>query len=291
VLKDLPSLSLATIHGPIPPARFWGYYTGPEIAELARADPNATAVLNVGAVEQHGPHLPVITDTLCGLHVLGAALARLPADVIVLALPPTNLGKSEEHRDFPGTLSYRAETLRMVLLDTAMSVARSGFQKLLLFGSHGGNVGLIDDYFRDLHIETGMRIFKLHPGGLGGVPGLIDPAEAAVAMHAGDTETSLVRHLAPELVHMERAEGYLYEPDPNIGYSFKGQDVIEAWVTADLAPSGAIGNPHLSSADKGRRLFEAQAAHLAELLEAVYRCPPRAVHRAPVAADALASGA
>jgi creatinine amidohydrolase/Fe(II)-dependent formamide hydrolase-like protein len=170
-------------------------------------------------------------------------------------------------------------------------VARSGFQKLLLLCSHGGNVGLIDDCFRDLRQATGMRIFKIHPGGLGSVPGLVDPAEAAVAMHAGDTETSLVRHLAPELVHMERAEGYLYAPDPHIGYSFKGQDVIEAWVTADLAPSGAIGNPHLSSADKGRQLFEAQAAHLAELLEAVYRCPPRAVHRAPAPADALATRA
>src|SRR6202043_2251251 len=125
MLKDLPANLGVRVHGPIPPHRFWGYYTGPEIADLAR-DPNATAVLNVGAVEQHGPHLPTITDTLNGMETLGAAMARLPADVIVLALPPTNLGKSEEHRDFPGTLSYRGETLRMVLLDTAMSVARSG---------------------------------------------------------------------------------------------------------------------------------------------------------------------
>src|SRR5215471_18526605 len=105
----------ASVHGPVPPNRFWGYYTGPEIAELGKLDANATAVLNVGAVEQHGAHLPTITDTLNGMEGLGAALARLPEDVVVLALPPTNLGKSEEHRDFPGTLSYRGETLRMVL--------------------------------------------------------------------------------------------------------------------------------------------------------------------------------
>jgi len=278
---ERPAREWASVHGPIPPHRFWGYYSGPEIAALATADPNATAVLQVGAVEQHGPHLPVITDTLNGVHLLGAALALLPPEVTVLALPPTNLGKSEEHRDFAGTLSYRAETLRMVLLDIARSVARSGFEKLLLLNSHGGNVGLIDDSFRDLRLETGLRVFKIQPGGLGGVAGLISPEEAAIAMHAGDVETSMVRHLAPELVHMERAEGYLYEPDPDVGYSFKGQSVIEAWVTADLAPSGAIGNPHLSSADKGRQIFEAQARRLAELLEAVYRCPPRAVHAAP----------
>jgi creatinine amidohydrolase len=275
MLKEIPPYLSASVHGPIPPSRFWGYYTGPEIGALAQ-DPDATAVLQIGAVEQHGPHLPTITDTLSGMHVLGAALERLPDDVVMLALPPTNLGKSEEHRDFAGTLSLRGETLRLLLLDIATSVARSGFKKLVLFNSHGGNVGAIDDFFRDLRIETGMRIFKIH-GGIANVPGLISPEESAIAMHAGDAETSMVRHLAPELVDMERAEGHVYETHPLIGYSFKGQDVIEAWVTPDLAPSGAIGNPHLSSPEKGQALFEASVARLAELLEAVYRLPPRAV--------------
>jgi creatinine amidohydrolase len=287
MLKDLPATLHVRIHGPIPPNRFWGYYTGPEIAELAR-DPNATAVLNVGAVEQHGPHLPTITDTLNGMEILGAALARLPADVIVLALPPTNLGKSEEHRSFPGTLTYTGETLRMVLRDTAASVARSGFKKLLLFGSHGGNVGAIDDYFRDLRQETGLRVFKLHSGAIGNVAGVISPEEAAVAMHAGDSETSMVRHLAPELVHMERAEGNLYRTNPDIGYSFKGQEVIEAWLTSDLAPTGAIGNPHLSSPEKGRVIFDAAVKRMAELLEAVYRLEPREVYAAPALQTAVA---
>lgn len=286
-LKQLPSDMKISVHGPVPPHRFWGYYTGPEIAELAR-DPNATAVLNVGAVEQHGPHLPTITDTLNGMEALGAALWRLPSDAIVLSLPPTNLGKSEEHRDFPGTLSYRGETLRMVLLDIATSVARSGFTKLVLYGTHGGNVGAIDDFFRDLRIETRMRVFKVHSGSIGGVPGLLDPAESAVSMHAGDSETSWVRHLAPELVHMDRAEGYLYEMNPLIGYSFKGNEVIEAWLTPDLAPTGAIGNPHLATPEKGKALFEATVARLTELLEAIYRLPPRAVHPAPAPAAARA---
>jgi creatinine amidohydrolase/Fe(II)-dependent formamide hydrolase-like protein len=282
VLKQLPADMSISVHGPVPPRRFWGYYTGPEIAELAR-DPNATVVLNIGAVEQHGPHLPTITDTLNGMHVLGTALSRLPDNVVVLALPPTNLGKSEEHRDFAGTLSLRGETLRMLLLDIATSVARSGFRKLVLFGSHGGNVGAIDDFFRDLHIETGMRVFKVFAGSIASVPGVISPEESAIAMHAGDSETSMVRYLAPELVHMERAEGYVYDTHPLIGYSFKGQDVIEAWVTSELAPTGAIGNPHVSSPEKGKALFEASASRLAELLEAIYHVPPREVRPAPTA--------
>jgi creatinine amidohydrolase/Fe(II)-dependent formamide hydrolase-like protein len=79
---------------------------------------------------------------------------------------------------------------------------------------------------------------------------------------------------------MDRAEGHIYESHPLVGYSFKGQDAIEAWVTSDLAPSGAIGNPHLSSPEKGKAMFEASVARLAELLEAIYRLPPRAVHPA-----------
>jgi creatinine amidohydrolase len=281
MLKDLPTTLGTGLHGSIPPRRYWAYYTWPEIDAIGKHDPNATAVINVGAVEQHGPHLPLITDTLVGMQMLGAALARLGDDVMVLALPPTTFGKSVEHITFPGTLTFSGETFRMVLKDLAMSVARSGFAKLVLLVSHGGNVGTIDDYVRDLHMETDLRVFKIFLGGIGQVPGLVAPEEAAIAMHSGDSETSMMRHLAPELVHMDRAEGYVFDPTPEIGYSFKGHDVIEAWVASDLSKTGAIGNPHRSSAEKGRTMCEAKATRLAELLEAIYRSPKREIRLAP----------
>jgi creatinine amidohydrolase len=130
-------------------------------------------------------------------------------------------------------------------------------------------------------MDTDLRVFKIFLGGIAPVPGLVAPEEAAIAMHSGDGETSMVRHLAPELVHMDRAEGYVFEPTPDIGYSFKGHDVIEAWVTADLSKTGAIGNPHRSSPEKGRQMCAAKAARLAELLEAIYRSPKREIHLAP----------
>jgi len=102
MLKDLPATIGTGLHGSIPPRRYWAYYTWQEIDAIAKRDPNATAVINVGAVEQHGPHLPLITDTLVGMELLGTALARLPDDVTVLALPPTNFGKSTEHTTFRG---------------------------------------------------------------------------------------------------------------------------------------------------------------------------------------------
>src|SRR5262249_56244897 len=105
-----------------------------------RGDQKGGGVGKMGGVEEDGPHLPLITDTLLGMEVLGAALARLPEDVTVLALPPTMFGKSVEHITFPGTLTFTGDTLRLVLRDLAASVARSGFTKLVLLGSHGGNV-------------------------------------------------------------------------------------------------------------------------------------------------------
>jgi len=289
MLKQIPDTLSVKVHGSIPPSRFWGYYTWQEIDQIGKSDPNATAVLSVGAVEQHGPHLPVITDSLVGPEILGAALARLPEDAMVLGLPPTVYGKSVEHEEWPGTITYSGDTLRAVMMDIAKSVARAGFGKLVLLGSHGGNNGIIDDYFRDLKIATGLRVFKIHLGGIGGVPGLTSPEEAAIAMHGGDSETSAVRHLAPELVQMEKAEGYIFDNHPNVGYSFKGQDAIEAWVSADLSKTGAIGNPHPSDPEKGKIAVEAKVARLAELLDAIYRQPKREIFAAPATAEAAVS--
>jgi creatinine amidohydrolase/Fe(II)-dependent formamide hydrolase-like protein len=208
---------------------------------------------------------------------------------MVLGLPPTVYGKSVEHEEWPGTITYSGDTLRAVMMDIAQSVARAGFSKLVLLGSHGGNNGIIDDYFRDLKMATGLRVFKIHLGSIGNVPGLTTLEEAAVAMHGGDSETSSVRHLAPELVQMDRAEGYLYPIHPDVGYSFKGQDAIEAWVSADLSRTGAIGNPHPSDPEKGKIAVESKVARLAELLEAIYRQPPREIFAAPSAVEAAVS--
>jgi len=274
VIKDLPEDLGVSIHGPVPPGRYWGYYPTTEIAALG-TDPNATAVLNVGGMAQCGPHLPVSTNTLMGMEILGAALRRLPRATTILSLPPTNIGKSIEHIDFPGTIAYQGDTLRLVLRDIARGVAAAHFSKLVLLGSHGGNVGLMDDYFRDLRMDTGLRVYKVNVSSIANPPDLIPAAEAATGLHGGDAGTSLVLHMAPKLVHMDLAEGYVFEPSPDIGFSFKGQDVIEAWITTDLAPNGVIGNPLMSTAAKGALMFDAKVERLAELLQAIYADPRR----------------
>jgi creatinine amidohydrolase/Fe(II)-dependent formamide hydrolase-like protein len=135
-------------------------------------------------------------------------------------------------------------------------------------------------------MSTGLRVFKIHLGSIGNVAGLTSPEEAAVATHGGDPETSAVRAPAPDLGQMDRADGYLYSAEGDVGYSFKGQDAIEAWVSADLSQTGAIGNPHPSAPEKGKTAVEAKIARLAQLLEAIYRQPKREIFVAPTGVEA-----
>src|SRR5438094_9352360 len=97
MLKDLPATIGTGLHGSIPPRRYWAYYTWQEIDAIAKHDPNATAAINVGAAERHGPHLPPITATPGGMEMPGPALARLADAGTGLARPPTDYRQRTEH--------------------------------------------------------------------------------------------------------------------------------------------------------------------------------------------------
>src|ERR1700722_3719476 len=110
-------------------------------------------ILPTAAIEQHGPHLPLATDTLINNELLGRALDLLPADAPVYALPPICYGKSNEHLGFPGTLSVSSQTFLAVVRDLGASIEASGFKKVVLYNTHGGNTSLVDILARDLRAE------------------------------------------------------------------------------------------------------------------------------------------
>ena len=151
------------------------------------------------AIEQHGHHLPLATDTLINNLLLGHALAKLPPNLPVYALPPVHYGKSNEHIGFPGTLSVSATTFMAVLRDLGASLASAGFQKLVLYNTHGGNTALIDVMARDLRAEFRLRTFALHGSGGINFEGLT-PQERAYGFHAGEVETAFLLASVPELV-------------------------------------------------------------------------------------------
>lgn len=251
------------MHGSIPRERYLAYMTYPEIQQIDKK--HAALVLLISAVEQHGLHMPIGTDSIQGWNVLGAALARLPKDVQVYALPPIVYGKSVEHSDYPGTFWLSAKTMIDVVNDVAKGVIVSGFKRLILFGCHGGNNAILDVIARDLHIETGLAVFPLHMLALGARRDQVSDEEASYAMHGGDAETSCMLAHEPSLVHMDRAKRTKYRMPEGFGPTFApGPHFRFAWRTSDLSKTGNIGDPTTGTKEKGEIIIEREVTKLVD---------------------------
>ena len=176
------------------PSHFWSDLTTRHFAQLAASQDIAqvVAVLPVAATEQHGPHLPVSVDATLVDGVVNAALPYLPADLPILFLPTQQIGKSNEHIRFPGTLTLSAQTIISLWMDIGRSVARSGIKKLVLLNSHGGQASIMDIVARDLRTEHDLIVYSANWYNLplgDAVMGLFPAAEHRFGIHAGDIET------------------------------------------------------------------------------------------------------
>lgn len=249
--------------------RHLAHMTSPEVAALDKQ--HGVVVLPIGAIEQHGPHLPLITDTLIATHALDATLAQLPEEVPVWALPPQSYGKSNEHINFAGTMTLSAETLTAVLQDIAASVARAGFRRLAFLNGHGGNVGLLNMVARDIRVATGLMVFCLHGIQYGKPPFEMSEQEWRFGLHAGETETSLILAMAPELVKMELAPtSYPDFPEADTDLFFFGSASV-AWLADDWSETGVFGDGTLGTAEKGDALLQAAITNLTKLLTLISR--------------------
>jgi creatinine amidohydrolase len=257
----------------IPDARTFAYLSWKQVDGLNREE--TLLVLPTAAVEQHGHHLPLATDTLINNYILGKGLAHLPGDMPIYALPPICYGKSNEHIGFPGTLSVSAGTFMAVIRDLGSSLAASGFKRLVLFNTHGGNAALVDVMARDLRAEFGLRTFTLFGSG-GAVFEGLSPQEAAYGFHAGEVETSLLLSATPELVQTDRyTRNYIADIEKPELLKPEFSSANFAWLTRDIAESGVMGDPSQASAEKGDRWIEAAARRVAEVLTAMYHYEDR----------------
>lgn len=255
------------MHTWIHPERELAYLTWKQVEAIPKDA--SLLVLPTAAIEQHGPHLPLATDTLINNLLLGKALAKLAPEAHVYALPPVCYGKSNEHIGFPGTLSVSSATFMAVVHDIAASIAAAGFQRLVLYNTHGGNSSLVDVLARDIRAEFGLRVFTLFGSAGAAYTGLGDQ-ERAYGFHAGEVETALLLSATPELVDTARytvnyiadiAAPELLKPE-NSSANF-------AWLTRDIAPSGVMGDPRPATAENGTRWAEEAATKVAAALNAM----------------------
>lgn len=238
----------------------------------------AVAILPMAAIEQHGPHLPVSTDTVICRGILDAAVAAPfePSGPVIL-MPVQAVGDSLEHSDFPGTLSLASDTLAEVLYQLGTCVHRTGIRKLLIFNSHGGQPQVIDIAALRLRKDLGMFVAKAHSFLFGVPDGLFTENELAHGFHGGDVETSMMLHLAPDLVRMDKAADFRSAGEAmareNRHLGPEGPHANYAWMARDLNPSGATGDASAANAEKGRQTVDHAAAILRGIIEEVQAAP------------------
>jgi creatinine amidohydrolase len=233
--------------------------------ELSRrlAGSATTAVLPLGATEQHGPHLPYATDTWIADALAERFCARVREAV---ALPTLPLGCSSEHAGFPGTLSLSADTLAAVLCDVIRCLAADGFARAFIFSAHGGNAATLTSALPKLReVAAPMRVDAfVDPTALAAlqheVAGGLGIEPAAAGHHAGEFETSILAALRPGLVRREAlASGRLFG-------GADAQSLFYPNLRAE-APDGTVGDPTRASAARAEPYLTAWA----EQLVAVYR--------------------
>lgn len=227
------------------------------------------AVLPLGAIEQHGPHLPVSTDYITATEAAEAAVAAVAAagTASVVLLEGLAYTKSDEHAWAPGTIWLSWDTLMRVLVDVGRSLRTSGITRLLFVNGHGGNSALGQVANRELRRQFGLRTFFAHlsvPPDQGG--SLSAPQEHGMGVHGGHAETSLMLHLRPDLVHMDLAESRVPEELLDYQHIGFGKPVSFGWLSDDFGPDGYIGDPTGANAEAGKVRFEAAVAGLAEVI-------------------------
>jgi creatinine amidohydrolase len=241
----------------------------PEIDRLITA--TSIFVQPLGAVEQHGPHLPFNTDLLIADRVSAAAVERVGAELDVWLLPPLAYTKSNEHAWSAGTIWLSATTLLAVLDDIGRCVATTAARRLVFFNGHGGNSALVGVANREIRLAHGLMTFLAHPGVPPDQGGASPANELGMGIHGGTDETSIMLHLAPDLVDMSTATRNVPETLADNRYVRFGGAVGFGWLSNDFGPDGHIGDPTAATAGRGAALFDGAVDAFCEALAEIAR--------------------
>lgn len=237
---------------------------GPEIPHVLSE--SSIILLPVGAIEQHGPHLPMSVDRVIAEETAKAIVERCSNDLDVWLLPTLAVSKSNEHDWSTGTISLRYETLMSVLDDIGRSLSKTPAKKLVLLNGHGGNTTLLNTALRELRLNYSLETFLIHPALPPAYGGSSTEDELGMGIHGGRDETSVFMFLRPDLVDLTKAERRIPEKlDRNEHVKFGGS-VSFGWLSNDFHEDGYIGDPTGASIELGETLFNSAVESLCEAL-------------------------
>ena len=224
------------------------------------------ALLPVGAIEQHGPHLPLDTDAF-DADYLARKVAENCSKPHPLVLPLVPYGVSYHHDDFSGTISISNDTLSRFVYEIGMSAAKNGITKLIIINGHGGNVPALK--FAAQLNNRDARIFTTVDTGETSDTDLAHICETENDVHAGEIETSTSLATRPHLVKMNKAKKFV--PEFSIQYlNFSAKRSVEWFArTSRISPEGILGDPTIATAEKGQRMWKIMINNLVELVESL----------------------
>jgi creatinine amidohydrolase/Fe(II)-dependent formamide hydrolase-like protein len=244
----------------------WEKLTWQEIEErLKTVD---TAILPCGAIEQHGPHLPVDIDYFDAVY-LAKKVAEACSYPKPFVLPPIPYGVSYHHGDFKGTLSVTNDALSRFLYDIGMNLAKNGIKKIIILNGHGDNAPTLS--YAAQMINRDAEIFVCVETGETSDIDLYDLIETPNDIHAGEIETSTTMAIRPEMVKMDKAI------NETLSFGSRYLDYTSergvAWYvrTKRISESGIMGDPTKATEEKGRRMWEIMIAHLVKFVEEIKR--------------------
>lgn len=240
----------------------WGELTWPEAKKrLAEID---VALLPVGAIEQHGPHLPLDTDFFDAAY-LASRVAEACSNPKPLVLPALPYGVSYHHVDFRGTVSISNDTLAKLVYDIGISASQNGVNKLVIINGHGGNSPALN--YAAQMINRDARIFVCVDTGETSDVDIADLIDTPNDVHAGEIETSTSLAVRPHLVKMDRAKKSIPRfSNRYLDFTSK-RSVLWYAYTQKISVSGVMGDPTRADTEKGKKIWEIMIAHLVALVE------------------------
>ncbi|MCX6054266.1 MAG: creatininase family protein [Chloroflexi bacterium] len=239
--------------------------------KTAVKESKGVALIPIGAMEEHGPHLPVGTDSIETYEI--ARLAAVQAGVVVA--PLVWYGNSRAFMDFPGTITLQPDTVHRLIKDIALSLIHHGFNKPVIVDGHGGNYGILDLVIEDIHLETGALATHVRAWEMATIPK--PEGVPSYDGHAGSSETSAMLYLMPDDVAMDKFEDSKPEIDltrfgsvfPSPGGQLSHGPVVFSLMMGDMVKNGHHGDPKWANAERGKALIEVKAKALGEFLIAL----------------------